>query len=174
MKVLVVFGSKRGGTAGLASMIGHELDSAGLEAVIRSARSEPELSEYAAVVVAGALYAGRWHPDARRFVRRHADKLATMPVWLVSSGPLDTSAATKELQPVRQVAKLAALVGARGQVTFGGVLQEHPKGLVARAMARKFAGDWRDPEHVHRWAAAVASQLFAVERFTERNKITDR
>ena len=34
-----------------------------------------DLTEFDAVVVVGALYANRWHRDARRFVRRHTAAL---------------------------------------------------------------------------------------------------
>ncbi|MDZ7882757.1 MAG: flavodoxin domain-containing protein [Mycobacterium sp.] len=57
-----------------------------------------------AVIVAGALYANRWHRDARRFVRPNTESLRTMPVWLVSSGPLDDSAARRSIAPTAQVA----------------------------------------------------------------------
>ncbi len=35
------------------------------------AHSVTDVESYDAVVVGGGLYAGRWHKDARRFVRRH-------------------------------------------------------------------------------------------------------
>ena len=41
------------------------------------------------MIVGGALYAFRWHKDARRFVKRHADELAGRPTYFFSSGPLD-------------------------------------------------------------------------------------
>jgi menaquinone-dependent protoporphyrinogen oxidase len=164
MKVLVVFGSKHGGTAGLASMIGNEFDAAGIEAVVRSAHGNPEFGNYDGVVVVGALYAGRWHKDARRFVKRNAEPLSVKPVWLASSGPLDDSAATTEIPPVRQVSKLMGLVNARGHATFGGTLAPDAKGFLARTMAKRRSGDWRDAAHVQRWAATVASELAAVAR----------
>ncbi len=54
-----------------------------------------DVESYDAVVVGGGLYAGRWHKDARRFVRRHGRVLAGRPLWFFSSGPLDASAAEK-------------------------------------------------------------------------------
>ncbi|MGO9028047.1 MAG: flavodoxin domain-containing protein [Acidimicrobiales bacterium] len=159
MNVLVAYGSKRGGTAGLAEMISGELTAAGLQAVVRPAREVKSLEGFDVVVVAGALYAFRWHRDARRFVRRHAGELRERPVWLVSSGPLDDSASTKEVPPVKQVAAAMSAIGARGHVTFGGRLEPDAKGFPASAMAKKKAGDWRDPAQVHRWASEVAGEL---------------
>ena len=159
MRVLVAYGSKRGGTAGLAGMIAEELSAAGMPAVASPARDVRIIDGYDAVVVAGALYAMRWHRDARRFVHRWGYELKHRPVWLVSSGPLDESATKGDIPPVRHVAKAMAAIGARGQVTFGGRLEADAKGFPASAMAKKHAGDWRDREHVRRWVSTIAPEL---------------
>jgi menaquinone-dependent protoporphyrinogen oxidase len=159
MRVLVSFGSKRGGTAGLATMIGDALTEAGCDAVVSPAKDAGELGGIDAVIVAGSLYANRWHRDSRRFVRRNASALRELPVWLVSSGPLDDSAEKRDIPPTAQVAKLAHRVGARGHVTFGGRLEPDAKGFPASAMAKKSAGDWRSPAHVQRWVTEVVNEL---------------
>lgn len=159
MKVLVAFGSKRGGTAGLAEMIKDALCDHGHIVTVSPAKDVRDLDGIDAVIVAGALYANRWHRDARRFVKRNRDGLGRVPVWLVSSGPLDDSAEQHDIPPTRQVEKLAALVGARGHQTFGGRLTPDAKGFPASAMAKNKSGDWRDSAHVGRWAATVAGEL---------------
>ena len=158
MHVLVAYGSKRGGTAGLATMIGDELTKAGWDAIVRAADEVHDLIGIDAVIVAGGLYANRWHRDARRFVRRNASALRERPVWLVSSGPLDDSAEKQEIPPTKQVAKLADRIGARGHVTFGGSLAPDAKGFPASAMAKTKSGDWRNPDHVRRWVATIVDQ----------------
>jgi menaquinone-dependent protoporphyrinogen oxidase len=158
-QVLVAFGSKRRGTAGLATMIGDALARAGFTAVVAPAREVGDLAGFDAVIVAGALYANRWHRHARRFVRRHGAALRGLPVWLVSSGPLDDSAARQDIAPTKQVARLIERVGARGHVTFGGYLAPDAKGFPASAMAKNKSGDWRDPEQVRRWVAMIAPEL---------------
>ncbi len=117
------------------------------------------LDHFDAVVVGGALYAGRWHKSARRFVRRHAKELRSHPTYFFSSGPLDDSATSKEIPPTKGVRALMERVGARGHVTFGGRLSPDATGFPARAMAKEHAGDWRDPAQVRSWAKTVASQL---------------
>jgi menaquinone-dependent protoporphyrinogen oxidase len=114
MKVLVAYGSRRGGTEGLATMVSDALRTAGVDAEVLAAKTVRDVGAYDAVIVGGALYAFRWHRDARRFVRRHRAQLATRPVWLFSSGPLDASAATTDIAPVPQVRKAMSAVGARG------------------------------------------------------------
>ncbi|MGZ5380005.1 MAG: hypothetical protein ACXWD8_19055 [Mycobacterium sp.] len=101
------------------------------------------------VIVVGALYAKQMAPRRSAIrVKRNAAALRKLPVWLVSSGPLDESAEQSDIPATPQVRKLAAAVGARGHVTFGGRLAPDAMGFPASAMAKTNAGDWRDPEHV--------------------------
>jgi menaquinone-dependent protoporphyrinogen oxidase len=159
VRVLVAYGSKNGGTAGLADMIGTGLLAHGLGVEVVSAAEVHDVARFDAVIVAGALYVGRWHRDARRFVRGLAGELAQLPVWLVSSGPLDDSATTTDIPPVPQVRQLAEQIGARGHVTFGGRLASDVTGFPARAMASTRAGDWRDPAKIQAWTQVVAAAL---------------
>jgi menaquinone-dependent protoporphyrinogen oxidase len=159
MTVLVAYGSKRGGTEGLARMVEGQVEAEGLTAEVRPAREVGDVQDYEAVILGGALYAMRWHRDARHFVRRHARQLAQRPTWFFSSGPLDDSATRKDIPPVRGVARLMARVGARGHATFGGRLLPEAKGFPAGAMAKNHAGDWRDPEQVATWVSGIAAEL---------------
>jgi menaquinone-dependent protoporphyrinogen oxidase len=161
MRVLVAYGSKMGGTAGLAEMIGASLRDRDVEADVMPATAVKSLDRYDAAIVGGALYAGRWHRDARRFLRQRRTTLRTMPLWLFSSGPLGDDAQDPDIPPVRQVASLARDLGARGHRTFGGRLLPDSPGFMARAMASKLAGDWRAPDQVDCWASEIASTLAA-------------
>ena len=157
--VLVAYGTSRGGTEGLAELIADDLRRRGHDPVVRPAADVADLEDVGAVIVAGSLYAGRWNKDARRLVKRQADRLATLPVWLVATGPLDGSAAAGQIPPVSHVKDAAARIGARGVQTFGGRLEPDATGFPASAMAKTQAGDWRDPEHVARWVDEVDSEL---------------
>lgn len=161
MKALVVYGSKRGGTQGLAEMLGDGLAEQGLAVTVRSAADKTrDLASYDLVVVGGALYANLWHKDARRFVHRNAGFLRDKPVWLFSSGPLGPEppeAAT--IDPTEQVRELMKAVGARGHRTFGGRLSPEAKGFPASAMARWRSGDWRDHEDVRLWAKEIVAEM---------------
>jgi menaquinone-dependent protoporphyrinogen oxidase len=163
MRVLVTWGSKMGGTAGIAEILGDELSRDGLEVSLRPAREVRDLRPYDAVLVGGALYANRWHGDARHFVARHEAALQKVPVWFFSSGPLDDSAGRGRIPPPTQVAVLMERVGALGHVTFGGRLEPDARGSPARAMAKQHAGDWRDPARVRAWATELAMLLPTAE-----------
>jgi menaquinone-dependent protoporphyrinogen oxidase len=161
VKILVAYGSKRGGTAEIAQTIGTVFGEAGFEFQVMPAQRPRDVESYDAVIVGGALYANRWHGDARRFVKRNAAALRKVPTWLFSSGPLDDSAAAGGIAPVAQVEQLMARVGARGHITFGGRLLPDAKGFPASAMAKTLSGDWRDPDRIRAWALTLVSQLMA-------------
>lgn len=141
-------------------MIAEALRGAGAEVDIVDASSRDQVKaanfDVDGVVVAGGVYAGFWHKSARLFVNKKRRELRKLPVWLVQSGPLDDSAARGDLSVARQVAKAAELISARGTQVFGGALAEDTNGTVAKKLVQQGrAGDWRDPEHVQRWAAGV-------------------
>lgn len=151
MRVQIVYGSKRGGTAGLAHMVASAFENEGWQADVRDVADRPGISDVDVVVVGGALYMNRWPGPLSRWVRQHTPTLKAVPVWFFSSGPLDDSARAGDIAPVAQVAKLARDIEISGHMTFGGFLDPHPKGWVARQMARRSAGDWRSPDHVAEW-----------------------
>jgi len=159
MTILVAYGSKRGGTEGLADMVAADLRDEGFEVELLPARKARRVENYEAVIVGGALYALRWHKDARRFVRRHAGELRLRPTYFFASGPLDESATKQDIPPVKRVQALMDKVGAAGHVTFGGRLTPDAKGFPASAMAKKHAGDWRDADQVRAWVRSVATEL---------------
>jgi menaquinone-dependent protoporphyrinogen oxidase len=164
MRVLVIYGSKMGGTAGLAEMIGDALWQHDVPADVWPAAVAPSLTPYDAVIVGGALYNNRWHRDARRFVRRHSRELGALPVWLFSSGRLGDAEQQSEIPPVRGVARLMRRIDARGHETFGGRLLPNPPGFLAPALAKTWAGDWRNQDQVERWVAEITTELEATAR----------
>lgn len=159
MRILVTYGSTRGGTQGLAEMVADDLRSEGFEVDLLPPRQVRRLEGYDAVIVGGALYAFRWHRAARRFVRRHAAEIRQRPAYFFSSGPLDDSASRGDIPPVKGVQALMEKTGVREHITFGGRLRPDAKGFPASAMAKKHAGDWRDAGQVKQWTQTIASQL---------------
>lgn len=159
MRVLVTWGSKLGGTKGIARMVAEELEYRGIEVAFLPASEIRSVKGFDAAIIGGAVYASRWHKAALAAVNRNIEALKRIPVWLFSSGPLDKSADQNAIPPVREVAVLMERVGALGHATFGGKLPADAKGFPASAMAKKHAGDWRNPERVHAWAAEIAETL---------------
>lgn len=159
MRILVTWGSKRGGTEGIGRVIASTLEERGFEVVATPVEQAPRLDGFDAVLAGSALYANRWTPSARRFVRRHVKALRRVPVWFFSSGPLDDSAERGDIAPTPEVAVLAERVGAKGHATFGGRLARDAKGFPAAAMAKQHAGDFRSDESIRAFAVAIAEEL---------------
>ncbi|WP_306334090.1 flavodoxin domain-containing protein [Streptomyces sp. KL118A] len=156
-KVLVAYGTTNGSTARIAEAIADVLRRNGLRAEAIPARSVADVGSYDGVVLGGALYAGRWHKDARRFARRHRRALATRPLWLFSSGPLDATASQREIPPVRGAKAVLFRLDAEEHRTFGGCLQEGAKGFIARKIVDSGkGGDFRDFTQIEGWAQRIA------------------
>lgn len=158
--VLVTYGTTNGATAEIAEAVADVLRKGGLTAEALPARSVTNVARYDAVVVGGGLYAGRWHKDARRFVRRHRAVLAERPVWFFSSGPLDASASERDIPPVHGVQRAMIRLDVRDHVTFGGCLEEGAKGRIAGMILRSGkGGDFRDFGVIEAWAQDIADAL---------------
>ncbi|MFF7451563.1 MULTISPECIES: flavodoxin domain-containing protein [unclassified Streptomyces] len=163
-KVLVAYGTTNGSTARIAEAVAAVLRKEGFTAEALPTGAVARVTPYDAVVLGGGLYAGRWHRDARRFVRRHGAELARLPLWLFSSGPLDASASERDIPPVPGVQKAITRLDAQGHITFGGCLQEGAKGWVARMILRNGkGGDFRDFDRIEEWARRIADELMAAD-----------
>jgi menaquinone-dependent protoporphyrinogen oxidase len=159
MRVLVTWGSKLGGTEGIAEVIVETLRAAGHEIVARDIRDAPSPKGFDAAIIGAAVYANRWVASARRYIEHHVRELRRIPTWLFSSGPLDASATGGTLDAPHEVRGLVLRIGALGHETFGGRLEPDAKGIIAHAMAKHRAGDWRDFDRVRAWASGIALQL---------------
>jgi menaquinone-dependent protoporphyrinogen oxidase len=163
MTVLVAYATTNGSTGEIAQWIADELRSRGLAATARPAAEVTDVSGCEAVILGGSMYMAGWHRDARHFAHRFAPALAGTPVWLFSSGPLDTSADEGDLPPGPQIEAAMRALDARGHVTFGGRLSEDAHGwlgLVAHRMAEAgHRGDFRNPARVRAWARGVGAQI---------------
>lgn len=159
MRILVAYASKMGGTKSLAKWLGQDLKAKGFNVHVLKTSEVRDVRVYDAVIVGSSIYVGKWHKNAKNFVKDHEAALRRVPVWFFSSGPLDDSAVEEDIPPVKSVAKRMERIGVRGHVTLGGRLDPDYKGPVGSALAKEHAGDWRDPEHVARWADEIALEL---------------
>ena len=159
-KVLVAYGTKMGGTQGIAERIAETLRSRGHEVNLTGAGDAPRKAQFDAAVVGSGLYAGHWRREAVRLLKRLARSGVAPRVWLFHSGPLgDEHAADPQALP-QKVQALAERLGAADVVTFGGRLTADAPGPITRAVARKvIAGDWRQLDHAAAWANAIADEL---------------
>lgn len=124
-EILVAYATKMGSTREIAEAIAERIRSAAHEVTVQEAALVQSVAPYKAIVVGSALYAGRWHREAVKLLKRNEELLSRRPVWLFHSGPLGA-----ELTPQRApkvVRELAARIGADEPVTFGGRLTPRPR-----------------------------------------------
>jgi menaquinone-dependent protoporphyrinogen oxidase len=159
VRVLIVYGTSRGGTAGLAHMVAEAFVAQDIVADVGSANEVDSFEDYNAVLVGGALYNGRWHADASWFVERNLQDLRAVPSWFFSSGPLDDSASSGALAPVPQVQELARRADIRGHMTFGGYLAPRSSGLLSALLSWGKPGDYRDRRQVDEWVGRIIARL---------------
>jgi menaquinone-dependent protoporphyrinogen oxidase len=139
------------------------LQSRGCQAEALPAGAVRDVAGYHPVVLGSAVYMARWRREARRFARRHGRELRAMPVWLFSSGPLDSPAEKPKAFTAPPGAKrLARRLGAREHVVFGGRLPLQPRNRMERPMVRNTPPerrDARDWEAIEAWAQRIAAEV---------------
>ena len=171
-RVLVVYASRHGATAGIAERIGEVLRAEDIDVVVAKASDMPDPEGFDAYVIGSAAYIGKWEKAATSFVERHKEVLATKPVWLFSSGPVGTDRVDKKgnslLGDPKTVAELTPILRTRGtQVFFGAWDPNDPAAsfserLIARLPAVKDllpAGDFREWPVIDAWAHDIAEEV---------------
>jgi menaquinone-dependent protoporphyrinogen oxidase len=180
--VEVVYGSRHGGTRGIAERIGAALRDEGVSATVVPA-DRATVRGADAFIVGSGVYMGAWLKEPIEFLERHQQVLAEHPVWLFSSGPLAGS--TKEKQGVdpiedalgpadgpgsggrKKVTELRAATNAREHRVFRGAFDPNdpPKAmserLVRAVMGEKVLppGDFREWDKIEAWAKEIAASL---------------
>ena len=163
MRVLVAVASKHGSTREIAEAVADELHAQGIWAVLQDAGEVKEIAGYDAVILGSAIYAANWLPEAKRFAERDQLELASVPLWVFSSGPIGAD----NPQPHDDPQKLAASLGhvkTRGHRVFVGKLELDTLGLSERLIARLFkapTGDFRNWNKIRVWPREIATELLA-------------
>jgi menaquinone-dependent protoporphyrinogen oxidase len=160
VKVLIAVASRHGSTREIALAIAEELRPAGADPDLRDAGSIESLDGYEAAIIGSAVYAGNWLPEARQFVEQHRARLATIPIWLFSSGPLGADPWPPGDPPGAD--EVIRAIGARGHAVFAGKLDSRALGFIERLVARAVRapeGDFRDWDAIYAWAHEIGAAL---------------
>ncbi len=161
LNILVAVASKHGSTNDIAAAIAEELRAAQFAVDLKDADAVDELRGYDAVVLGSAIYAGRWLPAAKQFAHQHHAQLATLPLWVFSSGPLGTTNPQPHDDPERLAAPLGD-IAVRDHRIFVGKLDQRDLGVAERMIAKVVGapyGDFRDWDTVGAWAHTIAAAL---------------
>ena len=171
-RVLVIYASRHGATAGIAERIGEVLRVAGLEVTVEDAALVPDPREFDAYVIGSAAYMGKWEGAATAYVRRYAEMIGAKPCWLFSSGPVGKERVDKKgksvLQDPSTVVELTGTLHPRGTAVFFGAWDPSvPSASLAERVVRNIpaikdllpAGDFREWTVIDAWAHGIASEI---------------
>ena len=161
--VLVTYASKHGSTAEVAEVIAAALVEQGLAVDVRRAEEVEETTRYGGVVLGGALYMGRLHRDARRFLSRHREALSKLPVAVFAMGPktLDAKDVAGSRAQLDHALERVSEVEPFSVAVFGGVVD--PKELDF-PFNRMPASDARDWDAIHAWAEELGARFGDADR----------
>ena len=161
--ILVAYASRAGSTREVAEAIGQSLTEHGARAEVRLIADITDLRPYRAVILGSAIHAGKWLPEAVKFVEQHRTDLAQTPlVYFLVCATLreDTPEHHREvlayLDPVRKMVEPLEIG------LFAGKLDADHLPFLERMMVkvmRSPQGDWRDWTAIRGWAGEVAERL---------------
>ena len=170
-KVLVVYASRHGSTRGIAQRLEEVLRTEGLEVDIAPADH--------------AVYMGSWLKEAVEFVKRNEVRLAELPLWFFSSGPLPGSSLGKgpDVDPLtdalgpeegpgsggrKKIDEITAATFPKDHRVFLGAFDPNdPAKVTSERLVRLLpavkkalpAGDFREWDAIEAWAHEIAATL---------------
>ncbi|MFC1921369.1 flavodoxin domain-containing protein [Chloroflexota bacterium] len=164
-KVLVVYGSKYGATAGIAEKIGAILREEGLQVDVLQADHTGDLTQYDAFVIGSAVYMGQWRKEVSSIIKNNEKLFVGKPVWLFSSGPVEEGdpvklaegwSLPKSLQPVTDRIK------PRDITIFHGAIDVNKLNFLEKLIGRMLkitVADYRDWDAITNWTKNIAGEL---------------
>lgn len=164
-QVLVVYATKYGATAEIATKIGDELREAGIEATVSSVKDVDDINPYNAIILGSGVYIGKWRKEAVKFLQSNQELLSGKAVWVFSSGPTGKGEPETLLKGWRFPKAQQALIEKINPVNitvFHGSLDEKELSGLEKWMINKVdapTGDFRDWKSITEWAQGIANQL---------------
>jgi menaquinone-dependent protoporphyrinogen oxidase len=163
-RTLVAYASRAGSTAEVAEAVGQVLRDLGVDVDVRSVKEVADVSDYDALILGSAIWAGKPLPEMLRFAAKHRDAMSGIPVayfiqcdLLREYTPAHRQAALGYVAPLRKLHEPVSVGLFAGRRDFSNV---HPLlTWVLKHVFRLVEGDFRDWEQIRAWAATVAAQL---------------
>jgi len=164
IKILVAYATKAGSTAEVAAEIGRVIESkSGYKVDAHPVGKVKDVDGYDAVIIRSAIRAGKWLPEATKFVEKHRDALSQLPVafFTVCLAMMEDTEENRRkvaayLDPVRDLVQPVD-VG-----LFAGVMDYSNLPFILRLMMKAMKspeGDFRDWEAIRAWAGQVHTGL---------------
>ncbi len=163
-KVLVVYESGTGCTAGVAERIGNALSARGARVDVMPFDSKPDPAGYEAVVAGCGARAGSWHGAAKKWVVANASALKSMPLALFTVGIALAHGPEKADEMRHYTDPLVAKSGVEplDVGVFAGWYEPEKFSFMERRImniAKAPEGDHRDWNAIEDWATALVPKL---------------
>jgi len=162
-RILVAYATKHGSTTGIAEAIGKELTTAGQNVEVKELKNVQSPAGYDAVIIGGPIYMGKVMADVKKFVDRHQEKLAALPVATFVVGLSPASKDEKQIGDAKKaLADAVAPLQPVASTLFAGNLDPKKLGFMERTMigmVKSPTGDFRDWEAIAAWAKGLPSLL---------------
>lgn len=151
--VLVAYATKHGSTEEVARYVAERIRKRGLVVDVMPARDVRDVTgRYGLVILGGAIYSGRWHRDAHRFLKRQRDALLGLPTAVFGMGPREATpeAFTRVLGQLDRALAKHEWLKPSATAVFGGVdpPSRHPE-------RQRDARDWTV---IAAWADSAAAK----------------
>jgi len=162
-RILVAYVSPKGSTAGIAEAVGKELQSAGYSVDIAGMKSVSSLEGYDAVVIGGPLYMGKVVGDVGKFIGRHRNALAKMPVAACTVGVAPVGNDPAEIDKAMKIFHPAlAPLEPVAETIFAGKVDLEKLSFIQKLMWKKLngpVGDFRDWDAIAKWARELPGKM---------------
>ena len=160
-RILVVYASQGGSTAGVAEAIGKTLSANGAVVDVLPVKAVTDLGPYQAVVIGSAVHSGKWLPEAMEFIERNQNSLRRIPTAIFQ---VCMMLATSNEQYKRMVpdwlAPLRTQIKPVAEGSFAGALWPSQYSKVSEKLGLRIflasiklkAGDYRNWDAIRAWA----------------------
>jgi menaquinone-dependent protoporphyrinogen oxidase len=165
--VLVAYATKYGSTAETARRAAEFLEREGIRVEVRPVGEVTDLKPYSAVVLAAALYIGRLHKGARRFLATWQEELMRIPVALMVAGPVepqDKQFEAAEQQLEKELARMPWLHPVAQKIVGGKwnpAKLQFPFNWTLRKVPASDARNW---DEIRAWMHEIAGKLRPLTR----------
>jgi menaquinone-dependent protoporphyrinogen oxidase len=162
-RILVAYASPKGSTAGIAEAVGKELQSAGYSVDVAGMKSVSSLEGYDAVVIGGPFYMGKVVGDVGKFIGRHRDALAKMPVAAFTVGVAPVGNDPAEIDKAMKIFHPAlAPLEPVAETIFAGKVDLEKLSFIQKWIWKKLkgpVGDFRDWDAIATWAKELPGKM---------------
>jgi menaquinone-dependent protoporphyrinogen oxidase len=161
-RVLIIYASALGSTAGVAAEIGKTLGAGGFSVDVKPVRENPQLDGYQAVLVGSAVQHGNWLPEAVEFVKSNQDALRRVPVVVftmhITNLGNDANSRKNRLAFLDEVRPLLQPVE---EVSFSGKFDRRGAALLLPGLLARLVPpmDFRHWKKIRTWAEGIGPRL---------------